>query len=63
MSPTVKTGHEILIPLFDSKAAGSPVTVTWKQNLSQRKADYYAMTADNITTSKSVPAVIYLQDI
>lgn len=41
---------EILVPLFDAEALGKPVTVKWSQNLSERTAQYYALTADNITT-------------
>lgn len=50
MPSAVESGQEIMIPLFDAESAGAPVHVNWQQNLSQRKADYYALTADNITT-------------
>ncbi|KAJ7766226.1 hypothetical protein B0H16DRAFT_1454112 [Mycena metata] len=58
MSSPVQSGHEILVPLFDGDSAGAPVHVNWQQNLSQRKADYYALTADNITTGEQVPFFI-----
>ncbi|KAF8176447.1 hypothetical protein K438DRAFT_1979233 [Mycena galopus ATCC 62051] len=50
MAPCVECGHELLIPMFDAEEAGAPVHVHWQQSLSQRKADYYALTVDNITT-------------
>ncbi|KAJ7120321.1 hypothetical protein C8R44DRAFT_623619 [Mycena epipterygia] len=50
MPSAVESGQEIMIPLFDAESAGAPVHVNWQQNLYQRKADYYALTADNITT-------------
>jgi hypothetical protein len=50
MPSPVQSGQEIVVPLFDADTAGAPVHVNWQQNLSQRKADYYALTADNITT-------------
>ncbi|KAF8176428.1 hypothetical protein K438DRAFT_1979216 [Mycena galopus ATCC 62051] len=45
-------------PVFDAEEAGAPVHVHWQQNLSQRKADYYALTVDNITTGEQVPFFI-----
>ena len=50
MPSPVESGQEIMIPLFDPAVAGAPVHVSWQQNMAQRKADYYALTADNITT-------------
>jgi hypothetical protein len=50
MPSAVEAGQEIMVPLFDAESAGAPVHVNWQQNMSQRKADYYALTADNITT-------------
>ncbi|KAJ7862429.1 hypothetical protein B0H13DRAFT_1900078 [Mycena leptocephala] len=50
MPSPVESGQEIMVPLFDAESAGAPVHVNWQQNMSQRKADYYALTADNITT-------------
>ncbi|KAJ7086989.1 hypothetical protein C8R44DRAFT_752399 [Mycena epipterygia] len=58
MPSAVESGQEIMIPLFDAESAGAPVHVNWQQNLSQRKADYYALTADNITTGEQVPFFI-----
>lgn len=43
-------GDEILIPLFNAETLGQALTVKWSQNLSERTAQYYALTADNITT-------------
>ena len=51
-----KAGDEILIPLFDAAALGTPMTVTWSQNLSTRTAQYYAPTVDNLTTGEQVTA-------
>lgn len=45
-----KSGDEILIPIFDAENAGQPLTVKWSQNLSERTAQYYGLTVDNITT-------------
>ena len=50
--------NEILIPLFDAEALGKPNTVTWSQNLSTRTAQYYPLTADNITTGEQCPIFI-----
>ena len=50
MSSPVEAGQEIMVPLFNAETAGAPVHVNWQQNMAQRKADYYALTADNITT-------------
>jgi hypothetical protein len=50
MPSPVESGQEIMVPLFDAETAGAPVHVNWQQNMSQRKADYYALTANNITT-------------
>lgn len=47
-----QAGNEILIPLFDAEALGSPTTVTWSQNLATRTALYYPLTVDNITTGE-----------
>ncbi|KAF8144189.1 hypothetical protein K438DRAFT_1783062 [Mycena galopus ATCC 62051] len=58
MAPCVESGHEILIPIFDAEQAGAPVHVQWQQNLAQRKADYYALAVDNITTGEQVPFFI-----
>ncbi|KAJ7779478.1 hypothetical protein DFH07DRAFT_950539 [Mycena maculata] len=58
MPSPVESGQEILVPLFSAETAGAPVHVNWQQNLSQRKADYYALTADNITTGEQVPFFI-----
>ena len=52
MSPPVEAGNELLIPLYEPGPDNKPVTVNWQQNLTQRKADYFALTADNITTGK-----------
>jgi len=45
-----QANDEILIPFFDGTTLGTPLTVTWSQNLSTRTAQYYSLTADNITT-------------
>ncbi|KAJ7878046.1 hypothetical protein B0H13DRAFT_2346835 [Mycena leptocephala] len=58
MPSPVESGQEIMVPLFDAESAGAPVHVNWQQNMSQRKADYYALTADNITTGEQVPFFI-----
>ncbi|KAJ6582526.1 hypothetical protein DFH09DRAFT_1360408 [Mycena vulgaris] len=58
MPSAVESGQEIMVPLFNSESAGAPVHVNWQQKLSQRKADYYALTADNITTGEQVPFFI-----
>ncbi|KIK58095.1 hypothetical protein GYMLUDRAFT_45654 [Collybiopsis luxurians FD-317 M1] len=58
MSAPVESGQELLIPLFDAEVAGKPVKVNWQQSLAQRNADYYALTADNITTGNQVPFFI-----
>ncbi|KAJ7506041.1 hypothetical protein B0H11DRAFT_2219966 [Mycena galericulata] len=58
MPSAVESGQEIMVPLFSAESAGAPVHVNWQQNLSQRKADYYALTADNITTGEQVPFFI-----
>ncbi|TKX27034.1 hypothetical protein C1H76_0789 [Elsinoe australis] len=47
-----KSGDEILIPIFDAENAGQPLTVKWSQNLSERTAQYYGLTVDNITTGE-----------
>lgn len=53
-----QTGQEIMIPLFDAEALGNPTTVTWSQNLSTRTAQYYPLTADNITIGEQFPFFI-----
>ncbi|KAF7354338.1 hypothetical protein MVEN_01122300 [Mycena venus] len=58
MPSPVASGQEIMVPLFNAESAGALVHVNWQQNLSQRKADYYALTADNITTGEQVPFFI-----
>ncbi|KAF7358338.1 hypothetical protein MVEN_00883400 [Mycena venus] len=58
MPSPVTSGQEIMVPLFNAESAGAPVHVSWQQNLSQRTADYYALTADNITTGEQVPFFI-----
>ncbi|KAJ7855346.1 hypothetical protein B0H13DRAFT_2357966 [Mycena leptocephala] len=58
MPSPVESGQEIMVPFFDAEGAGAPVHVNWQQNMSQRKADYYALTADNITTGEQVPFFI-----
>ena len=50
MPSPVESGQEIMVPLFNAETAGAPVHVNWQQNLSQRKADYYVLTADNLST-------------
>ncbi|KAJ7878041.1 hypothetical protein B0H13DRAFT_2346830 [Mycena leptocephala] len=55
MPSPVESGQEIMVPLFDAESAGAPVHVNWQQNMSQRKADYYALTAD---TPPQVPFFI-----
>lgn len=57
MAPPQK-GNEILIPLFDGEALGTPSTVKWSQNLSTRTAQYYPLVADNITTGEQFPLFI-----
>ncbi|KAF7359816.1 hypothetical protein MVEN_00706800 [Mycena venus] len=54
MPSPVQSAHEIMVPFFDAESAGALVHVNWQQNLSQHKADYYALTADNITTGEQV---------
>ena len=49
MSPPVEAGQEILIPFFYADAQNKLYHVSWSQNLSTRNADYYLVTADNIT--------------
>ncbi|KAJ7878043.1 hypothetical protein B0H13DRAFT_2346832 [Mycena leptocephala] len=58
MPSPVESGQEIMVPLFDAESAGAPVHVNWQQNMSQRKADYYALTAKTITTGEQVPSFI-----
>ncbi|KAJ6458012.1 hypothetical protein C8R45DRAFT_943026 [Mycena sanguinolenta] len=58
MAPCVESGHEILVPLFSTDSAESLVHINWQQNFAQRKADYYALTVDNITTGETVPFFI-----
>ncbi|KAJ7855661.1 hypothetical protein B0H13DRAFT_1902995 [Mycena leptocephala] len=58
MPSPVESGQEIMVPLFDAEIAGAPVHVNWQQNMSQRKADYYALTAKNIITGEQVPSFI-----
>ncbi|KAF7348978.1 hypothetical protein MVEN_01418700 [Mycena venus] len=58
MPSPVASGQEIMVPLFNAESAGALVHVNWQQNMSQRKADYYALTADNITTGEQVPFFI-----
>jgi hypothetical protein len=53
MAPPPEANNEILIPLFDGNSLGTPLTVTWSQNLSTRTAQYYSVTADNITTGSN----------
>ncbi len=48
-----ENGNEILVPLFDGEALGTPVTVKWSQNLSTRTAQYYPVFADIITTGET----------
>ena len=50
--PPPQAGEEILIPLFDAESAGKPLAVTWSQNLSTRTAQYYATTADNLSSGQ-----------
>ena len=54
MSPAVEAGHDILIPLFDGETA-KVYKVNWSQNLSSRNAEYYCVTADNITLGTRKP--------
>ena len=49
MSPPVEAGHEILVPLFGTDAAERLYHVEWSQDASTRTADYYLVTADNLT--------------
>ncbi|KAF9041622.1 hypothetical protein BJ165DRAFT_1548456 [Panaeolus papilionaceus] len=58
MPVPVESGNEILIPLFDVEAANKLFHITWSQNLATRNADYYLVTADNITTGTQVPCFI-----
>jgi hypothetical protein len=53
MAPPPEANNEILIPLFNGNSLGTPLTVTWSQNLSTRTAQYYSVTADNITTGSN----------
>jgi hypothetical protein len=53
MAPPPQANNEILIPLFDGNSLGTPLTVTWSQNLSTHTAQYYSVTADNITTGSN----------
>jgi hypothetical protein len=53
MAPPPEANNEILIPLFDGNSLGTPLTVIWSQNLSTRTAQYYSVTADNITTGSN----------
>ncbi|KAJ2912809.1 hypothetical protein MD484_g7615, partial [Candolleomyces efflorescens] len=48
MSPAVESGQDLLIPSLDPEAA-KPYCIHWKQSLGSRKADYYCVTARNIT--------------
>ena len=52
MSPPVEAGNELLIPIYEPGLDNKLVTVNWQQNLFRRKADYFALKADNITTGK-----------
>ncbi|KAJ6475585.1 hypothetical protein C8R45DRAFT_1102861 [Mycena sanguinolenta] len=58
MAPCVESGHEILVPVFGADCAESLVHIHWQQDFAQRKADYYALTVDNITTGETVPFFI-----
>ena len=58
MSPAVEAGHDILIPLFDGETA-KIYKVNWSQNLSSRNAEYYCVTADNITLGTENPCPSY----
>ena len=53
MYPPVEAGQEILIPFFDADAPNKLYHISWSQNLSTRNADYYLVTADNITLGRS----------
>ncbi|KAJ2913668.1 hypothetical protein MD484_g6768, partial [Candolleomyces efflorescens] len=57
MSPAVEASHDILIPLFDGETA-KVYKVNWSQNLSSRNAEYYCVTADNITLGTQFPLFI-----
>ncbi|KAJ7264109.1 hypothetical protein B0H12DRAFT_1068887 [Mycena haematopus] len=52
MPPIVESGNEIMVPFFDAECAESLVHVKWQQDFTQRKADYYALSVDNITTGE-----------
>jgi hypothetical protein len=50
MPTPVDAGNEIVVPLFNAESAEKLVHIKWSQNLATREADYYSLTADNITT-------------
>ena len=56
-----QNGHELIIPLFNAESLGTPSTVTWSQNWSTRKADYYALKARNVTTNEESPIFIAVE--
>ncbi|KAF9037141.1 hypothetical protein BJ165DRAFT_1558934 [Panaeolus papilionaceus] len=58
MPAPVESGNEVLIPLFDAEAANKLFHITWSQSLATRNADYYLVTADNITTGTQFPFFI-----
>jgi hypothetical protein len=59
MSPPVEAGQDILIPLFDADAPNKLYHISWSQNLATRNADYYCVTADNITLGSSTIIFLY----
>ncbi|KAJ2930338.1 hypothetical protein H1R20_g6791, partial [Candolleomyces eurysporus] len=58
MSPRVEAGQDILIPLFDGEAPNKLYQITWSQDLITRHADYYLVTAENLTLGEQFPFFI-----
>jgi hypothetical protein len=52
MPTPVDAGNEIVVPLFNAESAEKLVHIKWSQNLATREADYYSLTADNVTTGQ-----------